>query len=77
MKKDWKIHEVILIIIAILLISSVICSFIGVISLTNNIIGVFLFTFYIMIAFLFYKENKVFSLMFVFVAIISSISYFL
>lgn len=77
MKKDWKIHEVILIIIAILLISSVICSFIGVISLTNNIIGVFLFTFYIMIAFLFYKENKVFLLMFVFVAIISSISYFL
>ena len=77
MKKDWKLHEIILTTIAILLLLTVIFSFLGVISITDTIVGTLLFVFYIIIAFLFLKENKIISALFVIVAIISALSYIL
>lgn len=77
MKKDWKLHEIILTTIAILLLLTVIFSFLGVISITDTVVGTLLFVFYIIIAFLFLKENKIISALFVIVAIISALSYIL
>lgn len=75
MKKYWKLYEIILTIIAVFLLLTVISSFIGVIGITDTIVGTLLFLFYIIIAFLFFKENKVISLLFVIVAIINALSY--
>ncbi|GGI41928.1 hypothetical protein GCM10010896_15870 [Mammaliicoccus stepanovicii] len=75
MKKDWKIYEIITIIIAILLFSFVICSFIGVISLTNKVIGILLFIFYFLIAIFTYRDSKLFSLMYLIVGIIIALCY--
>jgi len=77
MKKSWKLYEIILTIIAVLLLLTVIFSFVGFISITDFTVGALLFVFYIIIAFLFFKENKVISLLFVIVAIINALSYIL
>ncbi len=77
MKKDWKLHEIILTIIAILLLLTVIFSFLGVISIADSIVGLLLFIFYLIIAFLLLKQSKLISGFFIIVAIISALSYIL
>ena len=77
MKKDWKLYEIILTIIAIILLLTVIFSFLGVLNVANVVIGLLLFIFYLIIAFLLLKQSKLISGFFVIVAIISALPYML